>query len=80
MFEHWRQITYFDNQNSVFPSEELLDELQIHDIVTRKYVSKVFNDLAIDFNTLLVENNIHDYFYYMGYERIRINNESVLFT
>lgn len=80
MFENWRQRAYFDNEEHVFPSEELLDELQIHDAVTRKYIAKVFNDLAVDFNTLLLERNIFDYFYYMGYSKMSVHNDSVLFT
>lgn len=80
MFENWRQRTYFDNEEHVFPSEELLDELQIHDTVTRKYVAKVFNDLVVDFNSLLLEYNIYDYFCSMGYSQIKVYNDSALFT
>lgn len=79
MFEHWRQLTYFDNEASVFPSDELLDELHIHDGFTRKYIVKVFGDLTQDFNSYLLERGIYDHVYGQRYEKIRVHNESVLF-
>jgi hypothetical protein len=79
MFEHWRQLTYFDNEASVFPSDDLLDELHIHDTFTRKYIAKVFDDLTNDFNAYLLERGIYDVFHARRYEMARVNNAAVLF-
>ncbi|BAW19269.1 hypothetical protein [Ralstonia phage RP31] len=80
MFENWRQCAYFDNESHVFPSAELLDELHLNDPVSRAYVAKVFNDLCQDFNLLLIDYNIYDYFYAQGYKKMLIKNDSVLFV
>lgn len=79
MFEHWQQLAYFDNQESVFPSEELLDQLEIHEGSTRKYISDVLNNLASDFNSTLLELGIYDWFCYNGYRRVLICNEAAIF-
>lgn len=80
MFEHWKQIAYHDNENSVFPSEELLDHLEIHDRVTRNNISSIFNTLAEDFNAILLDNDIFDWFYANCYRQVLINKSSLLFV
>lgn len=80
MFEHWRQVAYYDNENAVFPSEELMDLLEIHDTYPRRVVSKALTDFAEDFNALLVERRIYDWFYQMCYNKVRFHGESVLFS
>lgn len=80
MFEHWKQVAYFDNEASVFPSDELLDSLEIYEMDTRKVVSKALRDLAVDFNHILVDTNIYDWFYSNSYSKVLIKNDSVLFV
>lgn len=80
MFEHWRQLTYFDNESSVFPTDEAFDELQMHDPMTRAYMRKVFGDLTQDFNQLLLDRGIYDWFYKQQYEKMLVNKECVLFV
>jgi hypothetical protein len=79
MFEHWRQLTYFDATESVFPSDELLDDLGLYDMAPRKHVSKALQGLLLDFNQFLVESGHYDWFYANGYERVMSNNETLLF-
>lgn len=80
MFEHWQQLTYFDNETSVFPSDELLDMLQLHDTAPRKHVFNALNGLVSDFNELLVESEAYDWFCYNGYQRVAVNKECLLFS
>lgn len=79
MFEHWQQLAYFDNQDSVFPSDELLDQLEIYEGSTRKYVSAVLANLASDFNSTLLELGAYDWFCYQGYRRVLVHNEAAIF-
>lgn len=80
MYEHWRQLTYFDNEDSVFPSDELLDRLHVHDTMPRRHVYHALNGLVSDFNDLLLEHKAYDFFYWSGFERVRFHNECLLFS
>lgn len=80
MFEHWREVVYFDNENAVFPSDELLDSLGLYEMDTRRVVSKALSDLASDFNDVLLENGIYDWFYSSCYKKVFVKNDSVLFV
>lgn len=79
MFEHWRQLAYFDNEDSVFPSPELLDELELYDSAPRNHVAKAFGDLVNDFHQYLYDAGIFEYFYAQQYGRVVVNNECMLF-
>lgn len=79
MFEHWCQLTYFSNHDSVFPSEELLDNLELYDSVPRNRAAKAFSDLVEDFNQFLIERGIFNWFITNCYQRITTNNDSALF-
>lgn len=79
MFEHWQQVAYFDNESSVFPSDELLDHLEIYDMAPRMYVANVLAKLAQDFNSSLLEIGVYDWFCHNGYQRILIKNDAALF-
>jgi hypothetical protein len=79
MFEHWRQLAYFDNVDSVFPSPELLDELELYDSAPRNQVAKAFSDLVNDFHHYLTDTGIYEYFHAQQYGRVIVNNECMLF-
>lgn len=80
MFEHWQQVAYYDNDNSVFPSDDLLDHLGIHETSTRRNISSILNTLADDFNAVLIENDIFDWFYANCYRQVLVNREALLFV
>ena len=80
MYEHWRQVTYFDNQESVFPSDDLLDDLHVHDTYPRSVMYRALNGLIEDFEMLLHAKGAYDWFYSSGYKKVFVNNETLLFA
>jgi hypothetical protein len=79
MYEYWRDITYSSMPTSVFPTEEWLDEMWIHDTSAREHVKHALTGLLNDFNQFLIDSNVYDWFYSNAYERVRVNNECLLF-
>ena len=79
MYQHWRDLTYSSNPTSMFPTEEMLDELWIHDTSTREHVKRALTALVSDFNQFLIDSNIYDWFYSNAYERVIASNECLLF-
>lgn len=79
MFEHWRQITYFEGTTSVFPSDELLEEMGLYDSAPRKQVAHALSKLVDNFQQYLWDAGIYDYFHAQQYGRVMVNNETMLF-
>lgn len=88
MFEHWKLLTYFEHsklliyfnsEKFIFPSNELLDELHLHDLAPRKHVAHALIGLLANFNRSLVEADIYDWFCEQRYERVSWRNETLLF-
>jgi hypothetical protein len=79
MFEHWRQLTYFESTHSVFPSDELLEEMELYDTAPRRQVAHALSKLVDNFQQYLQDAGIYDYFYDQQYGRVLVNNESMLF-
>ncbi len=79
MFEQWRQVAHFDNEEAVFPSDELLDRLQIHDSWPRDVVTRALRNFATNFNELLLQYGVHDWFLYQGYRSVNVKGESAIF-
>lgn len=75
LYTHWRELTYFDNESSVFPEQDILDELQLHDPIARGYVKKAFETLLEDFNEHIHNLGIYDYFYSQGYVKIMMSKK-----
>lgn len=80
MFDHWKQVAYFDNENSVFPSDDLLDHLEIHETSSRRIMTGILSTLADDFNAVLIENDIFDWFYANCYRQVLVNKDALLFV
>lgn len=80
MFEHWCRCAYYDDDTHVFPSDELLDEMQLHETWTRNYVAGVFRDFAVNFNQFLIDRRAYDYFCFMGFSKVQVNNETAVFS
>lgn len=79
MFHHWHQLTYFDNDNSVFPSDELLDNLHVHDTFPRQLVARALVNFLTNFNQFLIDNGLRDILINNCYRQIQITNETALF-
>lgn len=79
MFEHWCQLAYFDNQSSIFPSDDLLDTLCIYDSMPRNQATKAFVNFVADFNEYLIHRGIYDWFIGEHYRRINTENHSAIF-
>lgn len=79
MFEHWRQLVYFDNESSQFPSDDILDELELYDSAPRMHVRRAFERLVDDFTQYLRDMLIYDYFCAQQYARVLVKNETFLF-
>ena len=80
MFDHWQQVAYFDNENSIFPSDDLLDLLEIHETSSRRIMTGILSTLADDFNAVLIENDIFDWFYANCYRQVLVNKDALLFV
>lgn len=80
MYEHWRQLALYDNEASVFPDDDLLDYLEIHEGAARRHVSGALDTLVSDFNLFLIDNDIFDWLCTARYKRIHVNKETLLFV
>lgn len=70
MFDHWRELSYAGGfVESVFPEEDVLEELHLSDPTTRNYVAKVFQELVDEFDYFLREKGIYDFFYNQHYTK-----------
>lgn len=80
MYDFWLRA-YQDKlePDEVFPSDDLLDEMHLHDAKTRERVSLALQEFMQDFSQELLVNDVIETVVIAGYDSLQIHRDSILF-
>lgn len=81
MYDYW-QRAYYDRlePDEVFPSEELLDDIHVHDSVRRESVSKALQTFCHDFTSEMIACGAIETVLIAGYNLVQLNETSLVFS